>query len=65
MGLLLVVVMAINMVLALVMVPLLVFLFKPKFLSSEHHLLSESVDGLLDEQEPSEMPIPLRKAASR
>lgn len=62
MGLLLVVVMAINMVLALVMVPLLVFLAKPKFISSEHHLLSESVDGFLDVNEPSEMPTPLRQA---
>ena len=48
MGLLLVVVMTINMVLALVLVPLLVYLFKPRFLYDEHHLLSESVDGLLD-----------------
>ena len=48
MGLLLVVVMTINMVLALVLVPLLVYLFKPKFVSSEHQLLSESVEGLLD-----------------
>lgn len=50
MGLLLVVVMTINMVLALLLVPLLVYLFKPKFISAEHHLLSESVDGLLDTQ---------------
>ncbi len=48
MGLLLVVVMTINMVLALVLVPLLVYLFKPKFLSAEHSFLSESVEGLLD-----------------
>ena len=48
MGLLLVVVMSINMVLALLLVPLLVYLFKPKFVSSEHQLLSESVEGLLD-----------------
>ncbi|MBI5920204.1 MAG: MMPL family transporter [Betaproteobacteria bacterium] len=48
MGLLLVVVMTINMFLALILVPLLVYLFKPKFVSSEHQLLSESVDGLLD-----------------
>lgn len=48
MGLLLCVVMTINMVLALVLVPLLVYLFNPKFVSSEHQLLSESVDGLLD-----------------
>jgi hypothetical protein len=51
MGLLLVVVMAINMILALVLVPLLVFLIKPKFISSEHHFLSESVEGLLDTPE--------------
>lgn len=48
MGLLLVVVMTINMVLALLLVPLLVYLFQPKFVSSEHQLLSESVEGLLD-----------------
>lgn len=48
MGLLLVVVMTINMILALVLVPLLVYLFKPRFISTEHSLLSESVDGLLD-----------------
>ena len=44
MGLLLIVVMTINMVLALVLVPLLIYLFKPRFVSAEHHLLSESVD---------------------
>ena len=48
MGLLLVVVMTINMILALLLVPLLVYLFKPRFISAEHHLLSESVEGLLD-----------------
>ena len=48
MGLLLVVVMTINMILALLLVPLLVYLFQPKFVSSEHQLLSESVGGLLD-----------------
>ena len=48
MGLLLVVVMSINMVLALILVPLLVYLFKPKFVSAEHQLLSESIEGLLD-----------------
>lgn len=52
MGLLLVVVMTINMVLALMLVPLLAYLFKPRFISSEHHLLSESVDGLLDQNAP-------------
>lgn len=48
MGLMLVVVMTTNMILALILVPLLVYLFKPRFISAEHHLLSESVDGLLD-----------------
>jgi predicted RND superfamily exporter protein len=48
MGLLLVVVMTINMVLALVLVPLLVYLFNPRFVCAEHTLLSESTDGLLD-----------------
>ena len=48
MGLLLIVVMTINMVLALLLVPLLVYLFKPKFVSSEHQFLSESVEGFLD-----------------
>ena len=46
MGLLLVVVMSINTVLALVLVPLLIYLFKPKFVSEENQLLSESVKGL-------------------
>lgn len=48
MGMLLVVVMTINMALALVLVPLQVYLFKPRFVASEHHHLSESVGGLLD-----------------
>lgn len=48
MGLLLVVVMTINMVLALLLVPLLVYLFNPRFVSAEHQLLSESTDGLLE-----------------
>ena len=48
MGLLLVVVMSINMVLALVLVPLLVYLFNPRFISAEHHLLSESISDLPD-----------------
>jgi predicted RND superfamily exporter protein len=47
MGLLLVVVMTINMVLALLLVPLLLYLFKPKFISSEHSLLSESAERVL------------------
>lgn len=58
MGLLLVVVMTINMVLALLLVPLLVYLFNPRFISAEHHLLSESVDGLLDHTKPSTQPSP-------
>ncbi|MES2262577.1 MAG: MMPL family transporter [Pseudomonadota bacterium] len=45
MGLLLVVVMLINMVLALVLLPLLVYLVKPKFLQADMSALSESVDG--------------------
>ena len=53
MGLLLVVVMTINMVLALLLVPLLVYLFKPRFISSEHHLLSESMEGALDSPIPT------------
>jgi uncharacterized protein len=42
MGLLLVVVMFINMVLALVLLPLLVYLIKPKFLSRDMSALSEN-----------------------
>mgnify|MGYP000881667108 CR=1 FL=1 len=57
-GLLLVVVMTINMVLALLLVPLLVYLFNPRFISAEHHLLSESVDGLLDHRDPATPPGP-------
>lgn len=49
MGLLLVVVMAINTALALVLVPLLIYIYKPKFVSAEHQFLSESVDGWLDD----------------
>lgn len=48
MGLLLVVVMGVNTVLALVLIPLLVYVIKPRFIAAEHHLLSESVDGWLD-----------------
>ena len=58
MGLLLVVVMSINMVLALLLVPLLVYLFNPRFISSEHHLLSESVEGLLDHHNAAIKPAP-------
>jgi len=43
MGLLLVAVMLINMVLALILVPLLVYLFRPKFLDADISVLSESI----------------------
>lgn len=45
MGLLLVVVMLINMVLALVLLPLLVYLIKPRFLQADNSALSESIAG--------------------
>ncbi|HJV27699.1 MAG TPA: MMPL family transporter [Aromatoleum sp.] len=45
MGLMLVVVMLINMVLALLLVPLLVYLFRPRFLDADISVLSESVGG--------------------
>lgn len=44
MGLLLVMVMLINMVIALIVVPLLVWLIKPKFVGSEDLLVGEGVD---------------------
>jgi len=44
MGVLLVMVMLINMVIALVVVPLLVWLIKPKFVSSKDLLVGEGVD---------------------
>jgi predicted RND superfamily exporter protein len=44
MGLLLVMVMSINMIISLVVLPLLVWWIKPKFISSEHQLISEKVD---------------------
>ncbi len=44
MGLLLVMVMLINMIIALVVVPLLVWLIKPKFVSSKDLLVGEGVD---------------------
>jgi predicted RND superfamily exporter protein len=44
MGLLLVMVMLINMVIALIVVPLLVWLIKPKFLGYEDLLVGEGVD---------------------
>jgi len=50
MGLLLVMVMLINMVVALIVLPLLVWLFKPKFVEHEHLIISEhtDIDLLLD-----------------
>ena len=48
MGLLLVVIMLINMVVALVGLPLLVYLTKPGFVDKEHLLLSESSGADLD-----------------
>jgi hypothetical protein len=44
MGLLLVMIMLINMVIALVVLPLLVYLFKPGFIEREHLIISESAD---------------------
>lgn len=44
MGLLLVMVMTINMIISLIVLPLLVWWIKPKFISSEHQLISEKVD---------------------
>ena len=44
MGLLLIVIMAINMVLALVVLPLLVWLVKPKFVMRKDLLVGEGVD---------------------
>ena len=44
MGILLVMVMLINMVIALIVVPLLVWLIKPKFIGSEDLLVGEGVD---------------------
>jgi predicted RND superfamily exporter protein len=43
MGLLLVIVMLINMVLALILLPLLIYLIKPKFLDSDMSVLSENL----------------------
>lgn len=51
-GLLLVVLMLINMVLALVLLPLLIYLIKPKFLDSDMSSLSES----LAKEPPAAMP---------
>ncbi len=44
MGLLLVMIMLINMVIALVVLPLLVYLFKPGFIEREHLIISENTD---------------------
>ncbi|MFP6682919.1 MAG: MMPL family transporter, partial [Gammaproteobacteria bacterium] len=44
MGLLLVMIMLINMVIALVVLPLLVYLFKPSFIEREHLIISENAD---------------------
>jgi uncharacterized protein len=44
MGLLLVLVMTINMVISLMVLPLLVWWIKPKFIASEHQLISEKID---------------------
>jgi len=44
MGLLLVMIMLINMIIALVVLPLLVYLVKPRFIEREHLIISESTD---------------------
>ena len=44
MGLLLVMVMTINMVISLLVLPLLVWWIKPRFIASEHQLISEKID---------------------
>ncbi|MGD9601142.1 MAG: RND family transporter [Gammaproteobacteria bacterium] len=44
MGLLLVMVMTINMLISLIVLPLLVYWWKPKFVESEHQLISEKLD---------------------
>jgi hypothetical protein len=44
MGLLLVMIMLINMIIALVVLPLLVYLFQPKFIEREHLIISENSD---------------------
>ena len=43
--------MLINMVVALVVLPLLVYLFKPSFVDREHIIVSESTDVDLDEKQ--------------
>jgi uncharacterized protein len=47
MGLLLVLTMVINMIVALVVVPLLVWLIKPRFLSRKDLLIGEGIDPSL------------------
>ena len=44
MGLLLVMIMLINMIIALIVLPLLVYLVKPRFVEREHLIISESTD---------------------
>lgn len=44
MGLLLVMIMLINMIIALVVAPLLVYVFKPRFVEREHLIISESTN---------------------
>ena len=44
MGLLLVMIMLINMVIALIVLPLLVYLVRPKFVEREHLITSENVE---------------------
>ena len=44
MGLLLVMVMTINMMSSMIVLPLLVYWIKPKFISNEHQLISEKID---------------------
>ncbi len=52
MGLLLVMIMLINMVIALIVLPLLVYLIKPRFVEREHLIVSEAIDfGTLHAQE--------------
>lgn len=45
MGLLLVLIMMINMVIALVVVPLLVYLGRPKFVTREHMIAQETFEA--------------------
>ncbi|WP_421861276.1 efflux RND transporter permease subunit [Parvibaculum sp.] len=61
MGLLLVMVMLINMVIALIVVPLLVWLIRPRFIESRELMVSEGIDLAALAEESSEM---LRKKSS-